>query len=76
MSSTSTHASLATKPHDQSLLSSRSHEQSSLYVPYRAIGYITDGVPFVINILGDEQFLIASIGKSFQVRSYPFSSSL
>jgi hypothetical protein len=46
----------------------------ALYVPYRAIGSVTDGVPFVLNILGDEQFLIASIGKAFQVRFLPPSS--
>jgi hypothetical protein len=49
---------------------------TSLYVPYRAIGHITDGVPFVINVLGDEQFLISSIGKAFQVLPSPSPFSL
>ena len=40
---------------------------TALYAPYRAIGYVTDGVPFIVNHLGDEIFLLFSIGKSFQV---------
>ena len=39
----------------------------SLYTPYRAIGYVTDGNPFVVNQLGTENFITLSIGKSFQV---------
>ena len=39
----------------------------SLYTPYRAIGYVTDGNPFVVNQLGTENFVTLSIGKSFQV---------
>jgi len=40
---------------------------SPLYFPYKAIGYVTDGRPFVVNMLGDETFLTVSIGNSFQV---------
>jgi hypothetical protein len=39
----------------------------SLYTPYRAIGYVTDGNPFVVNTLGTENFVTLSIGNSFQV---------
>ena len=39
----------------------------SLYVPYKAVGYVADDVPFVINDLGGELFLSVSIGKAFQV---------
>jgi U3 small nucleolar RNA-associated protein 21 len=41
--------------------------EASLYTPYRAVGYVTDGVPFVVNQLGDELFLLVSIGKAIQI---------
>jgi U3 small nucleolar RNA-associated protein 21 len=41
--------------------------EKSLYVGYKAVGYVTDGVPFVVQQLGDETFIVTSIGKSFQV---------
>lgn len=41
--------------------------QSALYIPYKAIGYVTDANPFVVTRLGDETFITTSIGKSFQV---------
>lgn len=40
---------------------------TSLYVPYKAVGYVTGNNPFVINRLGNETFLTTTIGKSFQV---------
>ena len=40
---------------------------TSLYTPYKAIGYVTDGNAFSVNRLGNETFLTTSIGKSFQV---------
>lgn len=40
---------------------------SKLYYPYRLLGLVTDGVPFVVNRLGDECFLTVSIGKAFQI---------
>jgi hypothetical protein len=40
---------------------------SKLYYPYRALGVVTDGVPFVLNRLGEECFVTTSVGKSFQV---------
>lgn len=41
---------------------------SKLFVPYRAVGLITDGAPFHINRLGDRAFITTSIGDAFQVR--------
>jgi U3 small nucleolar RNA-associated protein 21 len=38
-----------------------------LFVPYKAIGYVTDGRPFCAHRLGSEVFLIASVGSAFQV---------
>ena len=40
---------------------------AALYAPYKAIGMVTDGNPFVVNRLGDETFLMTSIGSMFQV---------
>ena len=40
---------------------------ASLYSSYKAIGYVTDGNPFSVNRLGDDNFLTTSIGTSFQV---------
>lgn len=43
---------------------------SSLYCPFRAIGYVTDGTPFCLNKLGEELFITVSIGNCFQVIRY------
>ena len=40
-----------------------------LLVPYRAVGLISDGVPFAIAELGTETFITTAIGRSFQVFS-------
>ena len=40
---------------------------SALYVPYKAVGVVTDGLPFFVNRLGEENFIYTSIGESFQV---------
>lgn len=40
---------------------------TSLYSPYRAIGYVCDGNPFTINRLGEEIFITVTIGKCFQI---------
>ena len=40
---------------------------SSLYTPYRSLGYICDRNPFALNRLGEEMFLTATIGNCFQV---------
>ncbi|KAF5748637.1 Transducin family protein / WD-40 repeat family protein [Tripterygium wilfordii] len=38
-----------------------------IFEPYRAIGYITSGVPFAMQRLGTETFVTVSVGKAFQV---------
>lgn len=40
---------------------------SRLYYPFRALGAVTDGSPFVLNRRGDECFLAVSIDRAFQV---------
>lgn len=43
---------------------------SDIYMPYKAVGYVTDGKPFVINRLGEETFITTSIGNAFQVYKF------
>lgn len=45
-----------------------------IFEPYRAIGYITSGVPFSIQRLGTETFVTVSVGKAFQI--YNVSANL
>ena len=40
-----------------------------LLVPYRAVGLVSDGVPFSIEQLGTETFVTTAIGRTFQVFS-------
>lgn len=40
---------------------------SRLFYPFRALGAVTDGLPFVLNRRGDECFLAVSIDRAFQV---------
>ena len=39
-----------------------------LFQPFRALGYITDSVPYSVQRLGRESFVTVSVGKSWQVR--------
>ena len=39
-----------------------------LFQPFRALGYITDSIPFSVQRLGRETFVTVSVGKSWQVR--------
>jgi hypothetical protein len=39
----------------------------SLFLPFRALGYITDDVPFAVQRRGKETFITVSVGKSWQV---------
>lgn len=43
---------------------------SILWSPYKAVGYVTDGKPFLINQLGTETFLTTTIGNAFQVYKF------
>ncbi|KAK8615208.1 hypothetical protein V6N13_068989 [Hibiscus sabdariffa] len=38
-----------------------------VFEPYRAIGYITSGVPFSVQRLGTETFVTVTVGKAFQI---------
>ncbi|KAL4383697.1 hypothetical protein GQ457_15G029390 [Hibiscus cannabinus] len=38
-----------------------------IFEPYRAIGYITSGVPFSVQRLGTETFVTVTVGKAFQI---------
>jgi hypothetical protein len=38
---------------------------SQLFYPYRAIGFITDSTPFLLETFGTENFVITVIGKSY-----------
>ncbi len=39
----------------------------ALFKPFRALGYITDNVPFAVQRRGKETFVTTSVGKNFQV---------
>ena len=48
-----------------------------LFQPFRALGYITDSVPFSVQRLGRESFVTVSVGKSWQVNdAFTLSISL
>ncbi|XP_039138391.1 WD repeat-containing protein 36 [Dioscorea cayenensis subsp. rotundata] len=38
-----------------------------IFEPYRAIGYITSGIPFSVQRLGTETFVTVSVGKAWQI---------
>ncbi|XP_077238613.1 transducin family protein / WD-40 repeat family protein [Tasmannia lanceolata] len=38
-----------------------------IFEPFRAIGYITSGVPFSVQRLGSETFVTVSVGKAWQI---------
>jgi hypothetical protein len=38
-----------------------------LFLPFRALGYITDDVPFAVQRRGKENFVTVSVGKAWQV---------
>lgn len=39
----------------------------SLFIPFRALGYITDSVPFATQRRGKETTVTVSVGKAWQV---------
>ena len=45
----------------------RKMAQQPLFKPFRALGYITDSVPFAVQRRGKETFVTVSVGKSWQV---------
>ncbi|GFR50668.1 hypothetical protein Agub_g12918, partial [Astrephomene gubernaculifera] len=42
-------------------------EVAPLFKPFRALGYITDNVPFAVNRRGKETYVTVSVGKAWQV---------
>ena len=38
-----------------------------VFKPFRALGYITDDVPFVVQRRGKETFVTVSVGRAWQV---------
>lgn len=44
----------------------KSTAHSKIYQPFRAIGYVTNEIPYVINNLGQDYFLTTCVGNSFQ----------
>ena len=42
-------------------------EPEPLFVPYRAIGVVTGGVPPAVQRLGAETFCVASVGRGWHV---------
>ncbi len=40
----------------------------SLFKPFRALGYITDNVPFAVQRRGKESYVVVSVGRTWQVR--------
>lgn len=39
----------------------------ALFAPFRALGYITDDVPFAVQRRGNASFVTVSVGKAWQV---------
>ena len=54
----------------------RRGEKMGIFEPYRAIGYITSGVPFSVQRLGTETFLTITVGKAFQIYNVNFFNFL
>ena len=42
-------------------------EQNPLFAPFRALGYITEDVPFAVQRRGKEAYVTVSVGKCWQV---------
>ncbi|EFJ49064.1 hypothetical protein VOLCADRAFT_59899 [Volvox carteri f. nagariensis] len=42
-------------------------EVAPLFKPFRALGYITDNVPFAVNRKGKETYVTVSVGKAWQI---------
>ena len=48
-------------------VSSSGSANPPLLVPYRAVGLVSDGVPFAVSQLGTETFVTTAVGRAFQV---------
>lgn len=54
------------RPRTESSRNGANVKHSRLYQPFRAIGYITTDVPFLVETRGQDFFLTTSVGNSFQ----------
>ena len=63
-SETSNHLSMITNKKPRF---SQSEDSSQLFTPFRAIGLITNEVPFVLQSKGIENFAITCIGDSYHI---------
>ena len=41
--------------------------QSQIFSPFRAVGYVSNHVPFVLDVKGSESFVTTVVGKSFHI---------
>ena len=48
---------------------------SALFQPFRALGYITENVPFAVQRRGKETFVTVGVGKAWQVLLQSTSST-
>ncbi len=46
-------------------------QRKALFRPFRALGYITDSVPFAVQRRGKETYVTVSVGKAWQVGPGP-----
>ena len=46
-----------------------------LFRPFRALGYISDNVPFAVQRRGKETFVTVGVGKAWQVFSCRYCAS-
>lgn len=49
---------------------------SQLFSPFRALGYVSTGVPFALQTLGSEHFVATVTGRSFHVYNVSRNSLL
>ena len=48
-------------------MASRAIDGSQLFSPYRALGYISNGVPLALQALGSEHFVATVVGRTFHL---------
>jgi U3 small nucleolar RNA-associated protein 21 len=41
-------------------------ERSKIFQPFRALGYITNDIPFAVESRGQDYFMTTSVGHNFQ----------
>lgn len=51
-------------------------QQQPLFAPFRALGYITEDVPFAVQRRGKEAWVTVSVGKCWQVQQTGRSCAL